>query len=776
MEIRPSSLSRTGPLVSSPSAPLVAQEASALAPAVTDAAAGPALGGDALDGAALRADEATASSLALADMGGASPLDPFVAGNAQAIADLSKLQADGKLTPEVMAGFTQLATQPLAPGIDRADLIATALRQLADPSSVNQGDKFTCAPAVVQTMVAKDNPAEYLRLVAGLASPEGTVTLQNGATLTRDANWLSDPTRSVIDNLMQPALMQLASGSYDSATDSRKTATGTGQGLYAAEQDKLIAAVTGRKSTSVSGSGPEVIGQLGKATAAGQNVPAIITYQGANGELKGHAVLVESVKNGKVTYLDPKAGRKTVSLEEFQAKLQSVSLPDELVTPKLASATMKSDEGLLAGGFFKKLAKGIKKAVKGIGNAFAKIGNALKNTLYKIVDVIGPVLPILSVAAWLIPGVGPIIGTALKIAQAVVAGVNAVRAAESGDILGALAAGASAFSGVATGPAAGVAAKFASYANTARSAVSALKSGNVAGALGAIASVTGNQNLATAANVANAVQNQDIGAALGAVGSATGNQTLNRAAALASTAQQIKHAVDSKDFLGAAMTINGLAVDAKILDAGQGQDVRRWLERGQAFDQARRTGDVGQLVDLAAKTAGELGVVTPKEYRKIAPDLKRGLDLYQAAKRGDADAAIRLGSQALSRTGWFAPKTTATAQSLVQQVQPLRQAIASKDYGNVAKLAARMGYDAGVLGLSDPEALAKVEAMASKAARLNEGLEAARRGETLKVAEVADEVFNQGRLQRELDELNELKEAYEARMREAVKPSGQKVK
>lgn len=766
MEIRQPNLVRTGPLVPSPSAPLTVERTPSQTP--EDLAAQPQ--------AAPRTDEAATVSRSLEDMVGQSNLEPFVAGNLQAMSDLSALQEQGKLTPEVLAGLEQLATQPLAPGVDRQDLIVTALRQMADPSSVNQGDKFTCAPAVVQTMVAKDQPAEYLRLVAGLASPEGTVTLQNGETLTRDANWQSDPTRSVIDNLMQPAFMQLASGSYDSATDSRKTGTGTGQGLYAAEQDKLIAAVTGRKNTSIRGSGPEVIGQLGKATAAGQNVPAIITYQGANSEIKGHAVLVESVKNGKVTYLDPKAGRKTVSLEEFQAKLQSVSLPDEFVTPKLASAAMKSEEGLLAGGFFKKLAKGIKKAVKSVGNAFKKIGNVLKTALYKVVDIIGPVLPILSVAAWLIPGVGPIIGTALKIAQAVVAGVNAIRAAESGDILGALAAGASAFSGVATGPAAGVAAKFASYANTARSAVSALKTGNVAGALGAIASVTGNQNLATAANVANAVQNKDLGAALGAVGAATGNQTLNRAAALANTAQQIKHAVDSKDFLGAAMSINGMAVDAKILDAGQGQDVQRWLERGQAFDQARRTGDVGQLVDLAAKTAGELGVVAPKEYQKVVPKLKQGLELYQAAKRGDTEAAVKLGSQALAGTGWFKPKAVTTAQALAEQVQPLRQAIASKDYGNAAKLAARMGYEAGVLGLSDPEALAKVEDLAKKAVRLNEGLEASRRGEQLKAAKVADEVFNQGRLQRELDELTELKEAYEAKMKAAVKSNGQRVK
>jgi hypothetical protein len=716
----------------------------------------------------------------LQDMIGESNLEPLVTGNLQALADLEGLQASGKLTSEVMAGLEQLATQPLAPGIDRADLVATTLRQLADPSAVNQGDKFTCAPAVVQMMLADENPAEYLRLVSGLAGPEGQVTLQNGATITRDANWQSDPTRSVVDNLMQPALMQYATGSYDSLTDARKTASGTGQGLYAAEQDKLIAAVTGRQSTSILGSGPEVIGQLGKATAAGKPVPAIIKYKDENGEIKGHAVLVESVSNGKVTYLDPKAGRKTVSLEEFQGKLQSVSLPDELVTPTLAKSAMKADEGLLAGGFmrrlrraFRRVTNAVKKVVKAVVDVHKQVFDVMKKTFFKIVDAIAPVLPILSVAAWLIPGVGPAIAMGLKIAQAAVAAANAYRAFKSGDILGAVAAGASAFSGVMSGPAAGAAAKFASYANTAKQVVSAVKTGNVGAALGAIAGAAGNQNLATAGQVVSAVQNRDLGAALGAVGSMTGNQTVNRVASLANTAQQVRHAVDSKDFLGAALAVNGMAVDAKILDAGQGQDVTRWLERGQALDQARRTGDVAGAMDLAAKTAEDLGVVSRKDYQKVLPQLKQGVEFYQAAKKGDLAAAAQLGAQALAGKGILSPKAASTAQTLGQQVGSLKQAIEAKNYGEAAKLAAKMGFDAGVAGLKDPEALKRVEDMAAKASRLQEGYEAARRGETKKAAQIADEVLTEGRIHAELEERQR---QFEARAKEIGREVAQKVK
>ncbi|GEM_PF-3616476 len=766
MEIRQPSITPTGPLIAS-SGPLGISGGSQ---AVADAPAVP---------AKPRSSASISVSTDLRDMMGAGNLEPLVSGNLQAIADLEGLQASGKITPEILAGLEQLATQPLAAGIDRGDLIATALRQLSDPSTVNQGDKFTCAPAVVQMMVAEENPSEYLRLISGLASPEGKVTLQNGATIARDANWQSDPTRSVIDNLMQPALMQYATGSYDSLTDARSTATGSGQGLYASEQDKLIAAVTGRDNTSILGSGPEVIGQLEKATAAGEPVPAIIKYKDENGQIKGHAVLVEIVKNGQVTYLDPKAGRKTVSLEEFQAKLQSVSLPTVFVTPTLAKSAMKADDGLLAGGFmrrlrraFRRITNGISKVVKSVVNVVKKVVNVVKKALYQIADIIGPILPILSIVAWLIPGVGPAIAMALKIAQAVVAAANALRAAESGDFLGAIAAGAAAFSGVASGPAAGMAAKFASYANTAKQVVTAAKNGDFAGALGAIAGATGNQNLATAANVANAVQKKDVGAALGALGSATGNQTLNRAASLVNTAQQVKYAVDSKDFLGAALAVNGMAVDAKILDAGEGKDVQRWLERGQALDHARRTGDVGGVMDLAAQTAEELGVVSRKDYQKVLPQLKQGVELYQAAKRGDTEAALQLGAKALAGAGIIDQQTLDKAQSLVQQVAPLKQAIDAKDYANAAKLAARMGFDAGVAGLSDPAALKKVEDLAATASKLQEGLDAARRGDTGRAAKIADEVFTDGKIHRELEERQR---AFEAKAKDLGKQISQSI-
>ena len=162
------------------------------------------------------------------------------------------------------------------------------------------------------------------------------------------------------------------------------------------------------------------------------------------------------------------------------------------------SPAPRAEPGGLLGGLFK---------------AFAETGHHFKQALYQVADAVAPLLPVAAVAAWLIPGVGPAIGLGLKLAQAGVAGVKAIRAAESGDFLGALATGASAFSLVLSGPAAGIAARFGRYAGTARSVLAALKTGDVAGALGAIASVTGHQNLATAANVANVLQHTGLGAA-----------------------------------------------------------------------------------------------------------------------------------------------------------------------------------------------------------------------------------------------------------------------
>ena len=98
---------------------------------------------------------------------------------------LQTMLIDGKLDPKVLSGLSGLLTQPMAPGVDRHQLIADLTNELADPSNIRQGRHSTCGAVSTSMMLLQQNPAEYVRAVAGLASPEGTVTLESGAKLNR---------------------------------------------------------------------------------------------------------------------------------------------------------------------------------------------------------------------------------------------------------------------------------------------------------------------------------------------------------------------------------------------------------------------------------------------------------------------------------------------------------------------------------------------------------------------------------------------------------------
>src|SRR5262245_13918279 len=65
------------------------------------------------------------------------------------------------------------------------DILAQTVSHLDDPNTINQSAKNTCGAAIVQYVLAKDQPAEYARLVIGLAGSSGEVRLQSGQTMVR---------------------------------------------------------------------------------------------------------------------------------------------------------------------------------------------------------------------------------------------------------------------------------------------------------------------------------------------------------------------------------------------------------------------------------------------------------------------------------------------------------------------------------------------------------------------------------------------------------------
>lgn len=250
---------------------------------------------------------------------------------------LEKLLLDGKLPGEKdLKGegttLDHLATlsdenTPLAEGIDRNQLVTDLVQELATPSSIGQGQRGTCAPTTLAIQLAMHDPAEYARIAAGLASPEGTVQLAGGQTITREANSIEGDTtnRSITQRLVGGAFMELANGDRDFNDD-----TGEGAGAWSDKLDVLYEALTGRKmsdqrlTTDEQRAGAMDI--IDTQLRAGTEVPVALSW-GTNGGY--HKVLVTGTEtvDGKeyVNYINPWGREERMPREDFEKRLADIS-------------------------------------------------------------------------------------------------------------------------------------------------------------------------------------------------------------------------------------------------------------------------------------------------------------------------------------------------------------------------------------------------------------------------------------------------------------------
>lgn len=242
---------------------------------------------------------------------------------------------DGK---SLLSNLSTLAKQPLADGFNRQELLADVLAQVEDPINVAQEQQNTCGPTTGQLVLARQEPAEYVRLAAGLASPGGSVTLRNGDTIKREADWndVNDDGRTIANRLFQSALMEYANGEFDysNVKDTRRAQLGSLEldipGLLPDEMVKLVENLTGRDYTvnyslmsdKVS---PEFEAALEKA-GPGSEVPVLINYSVDGGGVKEtspHYVLVTGydAESGMVSVSNPWGREEKIALAELQSHL-----------------------------------------------------------------------------------------------------------------------------------------------------------------------------------------------------------------------------------------------------------------------------------------------------------------------------------------------------------------------------------------------------------------------------------------------------------------------
>ncbi len=110
----------------------------------------------------------------------------------------------------------RLATLPLGDGLDRRRLLSSTLDHLHDPETISQKDQGSCVPASVQYQLAETQPAEYARLVEGLASAGGQVVTQKGELLEREPESARRPGgRDLTSSLLQDSFTEFANGPED---------------------------------------------------------------------------------------------------------------------------------------------------------------------------------------------------------------------------------------------------------------------------------------------------------------------------------------------------------------------------------------------------------------------------------------------------------------------------------------------------------------------------------------------------------------------------------
>ena len=658
----------------------------------------------------------------------------------QSVAGLSdaqtqQLQAIGG--SKLLQNLDSLATEPLAPGIDRKKLVAEAVAGVLDPSTIREGTANTCGAATTETMLAQQNPAEYVRLVAGLASRQGTVTLANGQTLTRNTGWYKAQIPGAANQLLQTAFMAYAAGGYNAATDTRADGQ---KGLYDNEEAYLQQSVLGKADVEVDGNSNATMAKIAAQANSGTPVSVLVDLNG-----EGHYVEVKSVKNDQVSYVDPRDGQvHSTSTAEFQKLVKAANLTAP--TKKLSTVRPTQHRGILGGcgNPFKAIAHAVSSIGKAISNALGSIGKALGGpfsalaklgqaafdivtkalsdlaketrkladkaikavkkvgkTLSKVWKKVAPyVMIVATVVCAVVPGLQGV-AIALAAYQAVKAGKTLVQGIKDGNwkeaLVGAVGVVASVAGGVgALGAnvvgagleaAATTASKVATVAEKVYGAAEAIKSGNPGAIVGAVAGAIS----AGAGFVSNSA---------GALATKLGSY----ASKLTNAGEAIAHGDIAEGLAdGAGLAGNALQAEGDQTAAADLNQASNLLDKGIAVSNAIKSGNAEAMVSAGSSLAdaglqdfGAAGASASLDsatsvLSEGAKVLDEGKAAYQAVTSGNvagiANAAAQLANTGAADLG-FDPSLVNQAAKLVDQGVAVGQAARKGDLLGAANAAA----------------------------------------------------------------------------------------
>ncbi len=250
---------------------------------------------------------------------------------------LQTMLLEGRLArhPQLLANLQAVVSQALAPELDRQQLLADLVQEVAVPEAINQTSKGTCVPTAIGIQLAMNDPAEYVRLVSGLATPEGTVVTRGGDVLRREPGVFDDGTsRSTAQRLLAPALMELGNGDheYDNGADQNQERvlwwTNEYQGLYPEQADRILESLYGRDFAYHSlGSQTErerAMDYVSERLAQGESVLVAVAWgDGGHQLLVTGTELVDGVEY--VRYVNPWGRVERLPMSEFVERMRAVN-------------------------------------------------------------------------------------------------------------------------------------------------------------------------------------------------------------------------------------------------------------------------------------------------------------------------------------------------------------------------------------------------------------------------------------------------------------------
>ncbi|MDB5098175.1 MAG: hypothetical protein JWM80_2596 [Cyanobacteria bacterium RYN_339] len=247
----------------------------------------------------------------------------------QARLALETLLVTGKLTnspknvdgQDLLSALDQVATQPVEPPINRNQMLSDMIQEIAQPAAIAQHAYGTCTVTSVEVKTALENPAEYARIIGGLASPEGKVKLANGQVLHRYPGTQhpeAGDRRSISARLWQPAMMDFGRRLHD-----YRNSPGDLGGLDGYGVDRVLDAINGANAHLHLGNSEATLDAIRKATEHGASVPCGVQW-GAG----GHKILVTGIHGDRVSYINPWGILCSMSLDHFRRNLTSANITD----------------------------------------------------------------------------------------------------------------------------------------------------------------------------------------------------------------------------------------------------------------------------------------------------------------------------------------------------------------------------------------------------------------------------------------------------------------